>query len=84
MKEVLAIINDRITVNSINGKAEAVSALQELREAIMGPIQRMDATFEKLASVIDRQKAYHEAIAYIEHGELMEPLRKLKTEPRTE
>jgi hypothetical protein len=26
MREVIAIINDRITVNSINGKAEAVSA----------------------------------------------------------
>ncbi len=78
MKEVLAILNDRITINSINGKSEAVTALQELREAIMGPIQKMDAAVEKLAGVIDRQKAYHEAIAYIEHVELMEPLRKLQ------
>ena len=84
MKEVLAILNDRITVNSINGKAEAVSALQELREAIMGPMQRMEADLEKLGSLIQRQKAYHEAIAYIEHQELMEPFRRLQTEPRTE
>ncbi len=50
MKEVLAILNDRITVNSINGKAEAVSALQELREAILGPIRR---TEDQLAGAMD-------------------------------
>ena len=34
MNKLLTLLDDRITVNAINGKAEAVSALQELREAI--------------------------------------------------
>jgi hypothetical protein len=50
MREVFAILNDKITVNAINGRAEAVSALQELRGAIMGPIRR---TEDQLAGAMD-------------------------------
>jgi len=40
MNTILEILNDRITVNAINGKLEAVSALVELREAILAAIDR--------------------------------------------
>ena len=52
MNKLQTLLDDRITVNAINGKAEAVSALQELREAIAGPMMDMEKQVVDAASHI--------------------------------
>ena len=79
MREVLAILNDRITVNSINGKAEAVSALSELREAIMGPIQRMELDLALLVQEITRTESCRKSAAWCDAIDLLKHVRKLQT-----
>lgn len=52
MNKILTLLDDRITLNAINGKAEAASALRELREAIAGPMEDMEKQVVDAASHI--------------------------------
>ncbi len=52
MNNLLTLLDDRITLNSINGKAEAASALRELREAMTGPMMDMEKQVVDAASHI--------------------------------
>jgi hypothetical protein len=67
MSKILEILNDRITVNDINGKTEAVSALRELREAIMGPLLKQDSEF---AGIVGDLQANHSAQLYLNQRSL--------------
>ena len=52
MNKLLTLLDDRITLNSINGKTEAASALRELREAMAGPMMDMEKQVVDAASHI--------------------------------
>jgi hypothetical protein len=78
MREVLAILNDRITVNSINGKAEAVSALQELREAILGPIQKAERDIFKALTRLELIEEAREGWIGYEKRQAKEELRAIR------
>ena len=78
MREVLAIINDRITVNAINGKAEAVSALQELREAIIGPLRRTEEAVAKAMTRLEIIEEAREGWAAYEKRQALENIRALR------
>jgi hypothetical protein len=78
MREVLAIFNDRITVNSINGKAEAVSALSELREAILGPIQKAERDIFKALTRLELIEEAREGWAGYEKRQAKEELHAIR------
>jgi hypothetical protein len=78
MREVLAILNDRITVNSINGKVEAVSALQELREAILGPIQKAERDIFKALTRLELIEEAREGWARYEKGQAVETIKAVR------
>jgi hypothetical protein len=67
MSKILETLNDRIMVNDINGKTEAVSALKELREAIMGPLLKQDSEF---AATVGDLQANHSAQLYLNQRSL--------------
>ena len=67
MNKILELLNDRITVNDINGKTEAVSALKELREAIMGPLLNQGS---EVAGIVGDLQANHSAQLYLNQRSL--------------
>jgi hypothetical protein len=52
MTDAIQILNDRITVNQINGKSEAVTALVEVREAILA---KQDSLTRAIRAANDRR-----------------------------
>ena len=62
MNKILTLLNARIMVNDNNGKAEAVAALKELREAIMG--HWMD-TERQLVAAVSEIQSNHNAQLYL-------------------
>ena len=67
MNKLLTLLDDRITVNAINGKAEAASALRELREAIMGPLMDME---KQAADTVGGILSNHSAQLYLNQRSL--------------
>jgi hypothetical protein len=78
MREVLAILNDRITVNSINGRAEAVSALKELREAILGPLKKAEQEIIHAMNRFEMIEAAREGWARYEKGQAVETIKAVR------
>jgi hypothetical protein len=78
MREVLAIINDRITVNSINGKAEAVSTLKELREAILGPLKKFEQEIIHAMNRFEMIEEAREGWARYEKGQAVEIIKAVR------
>ena len=62
MNKILTLLNARIMVNDNNGKTEAVSALKELREAIMGPMMDME---KQVVAAVDEIRSTHSAQLYL-------------------
>jgi len=69
MREVLAILNDR---------AEAVSALSELREAILGPIQKDERQIFKALTRLELIEEAREGWAGYEKRQAKEELRAIR------
>ena len=67
MNKILTLLNARIMVNDNNGKTEAVSALKELREAIMGPLMDME---KQAADTVGGILSNHSAQLYLNQRSL--------------
>jgi hypothetical protein len=67
MSKILETLNDRITVNTINGKAEVVAALQELREALLDPVLHTEA---EIAASVREIQSNHNAQLYLNQRSL--------------
>ncbi len=67
MNKILTLLNARIMVNDNNGKAEAVSALKELREAIMGHWMDME---KQAVDAVGEIQSNHSAQLYLNQRSL--------------